>query len=84
VLGISSLARKATLVNSAFDRLGWVRVVEHGDGPRYELVGIAHRRPATCPVSAATAAALVAAGLRTVVGHCQDCESATGLTTPTA
>jgi hypothetical protein len=75
VLGISPLTRKASLINQAFDRLGWVRVVNHTEGARYELVGIARRRPASCPVSAATAAALVAAGLPTVVHHCQDCES---------
>jgi len=77
VLGTSPLARKASLIDLAFDRLGWIRVVEHRDGARYELVGIAHRRPAACPVSAATAASLVAAGVPTVVHRCEDCESVT-------
>jgi len=77
VLGISPLARKASLIDQAFDRLGWIRIVEHRDGVRHELVGIAHRRPVSCPISADTAAALVATGLPTVVHHCEDCESVT-------
>ena len=74
MLGISPLARKASLIDLAFDRVGWVRVVNHIDGTQYELVGMARHRPATCPVSAATAAARVAAGLPTVVYRCADCE----------
>ncbi len=75
VLGISPVTRKADLIDLAFDRLGWVRVVTHKDATRYELVGISRRRPKTCMVSAATAADLVAAGLPTVVRTCEDCEA---------
>jgi hypothetical protein len=75
VLGISPLTRKADLIDLAFDRLGWVRVVAHKDETRYELVGIARRRQKTCMVSAATAAHLVAAGLPTVVRNCEHCEA---------
>jgi hypothetical protein len=75
VLGTSPLTQKASLIDLAFDRLGWVRVVTHKSGTCYELVGIRRRRPATCTVSAATAAALVAAGLPTVVRSCEDCEA---------
>jgi|HubBroStandDraft_1064217.scaffolds.fasta_scaffold885049_2 hypothetical protein len=57
----------------AFDRLGWVRVVVHNDDNSYELVGTAHRRPRTCPVSAATASALIDAGLPKVVCLCPEC-----------
>ena len=75
MLGTSPLTRKASLIDLAFDRLGWVRVVTDESGTRYELVGIRRRRPATCTVSAATAAALVASGLPTVVCGCEDCEA---------
>ena len=75
MLGTSPLTRKASLIDLAFDKLGWLRVVTHTSGTRYELVGIRRRRPATCEVSAATAAALVAGGLPTVVHSCADCEA---------
>jgi hypothetical protein len=75
MLGITPLDRKAGLIDQVFDRVGWVRVVTHHDGARYELVGIVRRRPMTCPVSAATAAALVASGVPTVVRDCEDCEA---------
>ncbi len=74
MLGISPLTQKVSLIDLAFDRLGWVRVITHTEGADYELVGIARRRPASCPVSAATAAALVAAGVPTVFHTCPDCE----------
>ena len=73
MLGIAPLDQKASLIGEVFDRVGWVRVVTHHDGARYELVGIVRRRPTTCPVSAATAAALVASGVPTVVRACEDC-----------
>jgi hypothetical protein len=60
-------------VTLAFDRLGWVRVVVHSDDNSYELVGTARRRPRTCPVSAATASALIDAGLPKVVCLCPKC-----------
>jgi hypothetical protein len=75
VLGILPLTRKVGLIDVAFDRLGWVRVVTHKDATRYEVVGISRRRPKTCTVSAGTAASLVAAGVPTVVRTCEDCEA---------
>jgi len=57
----------------AFDRLGWVRVVVHQSENSYELVGTAHHRPRTCPVSAATAGALIEAGLPKVICLCEEC-----------
>jgi hypothetical protein len=77
MLGIAPLDRKASLIDEVFDRVGWVRVVTHHHGARYEVVGIARRRPTSCPVSAATAAAMVAAGVPTVVSTCEDCETGT-------
>jgi hypothetical protein len=77
VLGTSSVAQKSSPIDLAFDRLGWVRIVEHRDGASYEVVGIAHRRPVSCPVSAETAAALVSDGLPTVIHRCEDCEAVT-------
>jgi hypothetical protein len=75
VLGTSSPARKSSPIDLAFDRLGWVRIVEHRDGASYEVVGIARRRPLSCPVSAETAAALLSDGLRSVIHRCEDCEA---------
>jgi hypothetical protein len=72
---LTSSARTQTPDNVAlaFDRLGWVRVVVHDAETRYELVGTAHHRPRTCPVSAATASALIDAGLPKVVCLCPEC-----------
>jgi hypothetical protein len=75
MLGIAAVDGKASLIDEVFDRVGWVRVITHHDGARYELVGIVRRRPTTCAVSAATAAALVASGVPTVVCSGDDGEA---------
>jgi len=73
VLVRSGRTRSPVDVGRAFDHLGWVRVVVHDGETSYEVVGTAHHRPRTCRVSAATAAALVDAGLPKVVCLCSDC-----------
>jgi hypothetical protein len=61
-------------IDLGFDQLGWVRVIRHHAGARYEVVGIVRRRQRICAVSAATASALMGMGLPTVAYACSDCE----------
>lgn len=48
-------------------RLSFVRIVLCADGVACQAVGMGHRLPSTRPVSMATAAALAASGVPTVV-----------------
>jgi hypothetical protein len=50
-------------------RISFVRVDLSGPCPQAEVVGVAHRRPVTRPVSLQQAADLAAAGVPTVVRH---------------
>jgi hypothetical protein len=60
-------------IDLGFDQLGWVRMIRHTTGTRYEVVGMLRRRPRTCAISAATASALVGTGLPKVAAHCTGC-----------
>jgi hypothetical protein len=50
-------------------RVQWVRVLVDGESTRAEAIGVAHRRPATVPISLRMASRLAAAGVPTVVRH---------------
>ena len=48
-------------------RVDWVRITVGADGPHAEVVGLAHRHPATVPVPVGTAARLAREGIPLVV-----------------
>jgi hypothetical protein len=75
VLGVPAVTHEASHIDLGFDRIGWMRVVRHRDGLRFEVLGTARRRPRTRPVSAEVAGELVAAGVKVVFLTCRDCES---------
>ena len=50
-------------------RIQWVRVLVDGERTRAEAIGLAHRRPATVPISLRMASRLAAAGVPLVVRH---------------
>ncbi len=50
-------------------RVCWVRILLHDDGAECQVGGIAHRRPVVRSVSLATARALAASGVPSVVRH---------------
>ena len=50
-------------------RIHWVRVLVDGDNTRAEAIGLAHRRPATVPISLRMASRLAASGVPMVVRH---------------
>ena len=55
-------------------RIHWVRVLVDGDNTRAEAFGLAHRRPATVPISLRMASRLAAAGIPMVVRHLEAAE----------
>jgi hypothetical protein len=69
-----AVSGKESHVDLGFDRVGWVRVIRHGDSTCFEVVGTTRRRPRTCPVSADVACELLAKGVKAVVSVCADCE----------
>jgi len=50
-------------------RVHWVRVLVDGESTRAEAIGLAHRHPATVPISLRMASRLAAAGVPMVVRH---------------